>query len=264
MKNVQTFEGFLQESGPDRSGDKLVGKNAKNYNGDKGKIVAAAMVKNWNQLTQYDNSGWLNPFEIKNMGLKPDDVLVAFQDNGGDTEVYTLGDDGVMVESMSAINERDNFVYIKDAKFKSDDDVMKSFTSNAPKAWEKFISDKMGIKVKASASAGRGNTVNITGEVGKSDFGPVRYAFNTLTVDSFGGGNISSQRVNNAVYEFHPYIPFFIHISWTLLDGGSNGAKVELGGNEKYNNVVWYDILNGKFMDQAEAKSVGDKIWKSY
>lgn len=263
MKNHTTFAEFLNEAEDPK---KLVGKKAKNYNGDKGTVVAAATVKDYKSLAKYDNSGWMDPSEIKNMGLQPNDILVAFKDNRGDVEVYTLGDDGVEVMESEApeINERDNFVYIKDAKFKSDDDVIKSFTSNAPKAWEKFVSDKMGIKVKASASAGRGNTVNITGEVSKSDFGPVRYAFNTLTVDSFGGGSISSQRVNNAIYEFHPYIPFFIHISWTLLDGGSNGAKAFLDGNERYNNVVWYDILNGKFMDQAEAKSVGDKIWKSY
>jgi len=261
MKNLRTFEQYVNESGPDLSGEKLVGKKGKNYNGDVGEIVAAAMVKNWNQLTQYDNSGWMNPFELKSM--KPNDILVAFKDKKGETEVYTLGDDGVDVME-SVINESDNFVYIQDSKFKSDDDVIKSFTSNAPKAWEQFISDKIGAKVKASASAGRGNSVSITGEVAKNDFGIFKYAFDKVTFDSFGGGSISSQRVNNAVYEFHPFIPFRIHVSWSLLEGGSNGAHVELSGNEKYNNTVWYDVLNGAFLDQAEAKRVGDKIWKKY
>ena len=262
MKNVQSFEQFINEA---EDPSKIVGKKAKNYNGDKGEIVAAAMVKNYSQLSQYDNSGWLNPSEIKSMGLKPDEILVAFKDKSGDVEVYTMGNDGVMLESESAINERsDNFVYIKYSSFKSDDDVIKSFMSAAPKAWEKFVSDKMGVKVKASASAGRGNTVNIIGEVAKGDMGLFRYTFATVSVDSFGGGSINSQRVNNAVYEFHPFISFRLHVAWTLLEGGSNGANAEIPGNESRNNTVWYDVLSGKFMDQNEAKSVGDKIWKSY
>jgi hypothetical protein len=263
MKNLQTFEQFINEAEDPK---KLVGKKAKNYGGEKGTIIAAALVKDFKNLAKYDNSGWMDAGEIKNMGLAPSDILVAFKDNRGDVEVYTFGDDGVEVmESESTeINESDNFVYIQDSKFKSDDDVIKSFTSNAPKAWEKFISDKIGAKVKASASTGRGNSVSITGEVSKSDFGIFKYAFDKISFDSFGGGSISSQRVNNAVYEFHPFIPFRIHVSWSLLEGGSNGANVELSGNDKYNNTVWYDVLNGAFLDQAEAKRVGNKIWKNY
>lgn len=261
MKNVQSFEQFINEAEDPK---KLVGKKAKNYGGEKGTIVAAALVKDFKNLAKYDSSGWMSPGEMKNMDLEPADILVAFKTSQGDVDVYTFGDDGVMLESEDAMNEADNFVYVKYSAFKSDDDVIKSFMSAAPKAWEKFVSDKMGAKVKATASAGRGNSVNITGEVAKNDFGLFKYAFDKVTVDSFGGGTISSQRVNNAVYEFHPFIPFRIHISWTHLDGGSNGANVELSGNENRNNTVWYDVINGAFLDQAEAKRVGDKIWKNY
>ena len=262
MKNVQTFEQFINEAEDPK---KLVGKKGTNYHGDKGTIVAAALVKDYKNLAKYDSSGWMNPGEMKSMDLEPAGILVAFKDASGDTNVYTLGDEGVMLESEdSEINEANNFVYIQYSAFKSDDDVIKSFMSAAPKAWEKFISDKMGVKVKASASAGRGNTVNIIGEVAKADFGPFKYVFEKVAIDSFGGGSISSQRVNNAVYEFSPFIPFFINASWTAVDGGTNGSKVELSSSEKRNNTVWYDIINGAFLDQAEARKVGDKIWKSY
>lgn len=262
MKNVQTFEQFINEAEDPK---KLVGKKGTNYHGDKGTIVAAALVKDYKNLAKYDSSGWMNSGEMKSMDLEPAGILVAFKDASGDTNVYTLGDGGVeLMESDSTINEANNFVYIQYSAFKSDDDVIKSFMSAAPKAWEKFISDKMGVKVKASASAGRGNTVNIIGEVAKGDMGLFRYTFATVSVDSFGGGSINSQRVNNAVYEFHPFIAFRLHVDWTHLDGGSNGANVEIPGNQSSNSTVWYDIINSAFLDQAEAKKVGDKIWKSY
>jgi hypothetical protein len=92
MKNLPTFDDFMNEAVDPA---KLVGKSSQNYHGAKGKIVAAALVKDFDKLEKYDNSGWMSPSEFRSIGLRPNDILVAFEDAEGDVEVYTYGDGGV-------------------------------------------------------------------------------------------------------------------------------------------------------------------------
>ncbi len=169
------------------------------------------------------------------------------------------------VNESEEINEAsNNFVYISDKKFKSADDIMKSFEANAGKAWEKFISDKMGIKVKgvAKVSSRRGHYAEITTEpVTTNQLGVFKFCLDWVTIDSFGGGEINTQMVNNSVFEFHPFIAFRIHVSYGAKTGGTNGLDVVLSGNDHHNNVIWYDVLNNTFLDQAEANRISNKIW---
>jgi len=74
-----------------------IGERAEDYNGNKGKIVAKGTVGGWKALQKYDESGWMDPQELKRMGLRSSDPLVAFKDSHGDTNVFTYGDDGVAV-----------------------------------------------------------------------------------------------------------------------------------------------------------------------
>ena len=97
MKHLHTFESFVNKNQVNKAvtPKSLVGKKSQNYHGAQGTIVAAEYVKDFDKLEKYDNSGWLNPAELKTMGLRPTDILVAFEDKDGDTEVYTYGDGGV-------------------------------------------------------------------------------------------------------------------------------------------------------------------------
>jgi hypothetical protein len=92
--HVPSFDEFLNESSQGTP-QYLPGKNGVVYGDEKGKIVAAEFAKDWKKLQKYDASGWMNPAEIKSMGIKPEDILVAFKDSDGDINVYTFGDGGV-------------------------------------------------------------------------------------------------------------------------------------------------------------------------
>ena len=97
MKHIHTFETFLNENHLDEAvaPKSLVGKKSHNYDGAPGTIVAAEYVKDFDKLMKYDNTGWMNPGEFKTMGLRPTDILVAFEDRAGETQVYTYGNDGI-------------------------------------------------------------------------------------------------------------------------------------------------------------------------
>jgi hypothetical protein len=172
------------------------------------------------------------------------------------------------INESEEINEAsNNLVYISDKKFKSVEDITNSFEANAGKAWEKFISDKMGVKVKgvAKISSRRGNFASITTDpITTNQLGIFKFCLDWATVDNFGGGEIHTQMVNNSVFEFSPFIYFRIHLSYSSKSGGTNGLDVVLSGNTPRDSSVWYDVLNNTFLDQAEATRIGDKIWLKY
>jgi hypothetical protein len=96
MNNIPSFDEFLNESS-NGTPKYLPGKNGVLYGDQRGKIIAAEFAKDWKKLQKYDNSGWMNPTEMKSMGIDPDSILVAFKDSDGDIEVYTYGEGGVML-----------------------------------------------------------------------------------------------------------------------------------------------------------------------
>jgi hypothetical protein len=167
-------------------------------------------------------------------------------------------------ESVEAVNEANNLIYIKDKKFKSAQDIMDSFQKNAGPAWEKFLSDKMGIKAKAITGVSRrGDAVNIsTKPIDKKDLGVFAHVFNEVTIEGVDGV-ISNQMVNNMQFEFSPAIFFRIDINYNLISGGSNGASIILPGSSTYNNMVMYDIVENRFLDQPEGKAAKAKYWVS-
>jgi hypothetical protein len=92
--HIPSFNEFLNESSHGTP-QYLPGKNGVLYGDQRGKIIAAEFAKDWKKLQKYDNSGWMNPNEMKSMGIESNDILVAFKDSDGDIEVYTYGEGGV-------------------------------------------------------------------------------------------------------------------------------------------------------------------------
>lgn len=76
----------------------LIGKEASNYFGEKGVILDAAKLSDWKNLKKYDNTGWMNEIEFKELELTEDTILVAFENTENSDEpidVYVFGDEGV-------------------------------------------------------------------------------------------------------------------------------------------------------------------------
>jgi hypothetical protein len=87
------------------------------------------------------------------------------------------------INESEEINEAsNNFVYISDKKFKSVEDIMASFKKNAGPAWEKFLSDKLGIKVKARTSdfKGRSSVIIDTLPIDKKELGVFGFALGAV------------------------------------------------------------------------------------
>jgi hypothetical protein len=93
--HIPSFDEFLNESSLQGTPKFLPGKAAIAYGDEEGKIVAAEFAKDWKKLKKYDETGWLDPTEMKNMGIEPTDILVAFKDSEGGINVYTYGEGGV-------------------------------------------------------------------------------------------------------------------------------------------------------------------------
>lgn len=74
----------------------LIGKIGINYHDELGTILAAAYVMDYKKLKQYDSSGWMTRESLKKeFELEELDILVAFKDDKGETEVYTFEKGGV-------------------------------------------------------------------------------------------------------------------------------------------------------------------------
>jgi len=74
----------------------LIGKRGINYYDELGTIIAAAYVMDYKKLNQYDRSGWMTRESLKEeFELEELDILVAFEDDKGETEVYTFEKAGV-------------------------------------------------------------------------------------------------------------------------------------------------------------------------
>lgn len=162
------------------------------------------------------------------------------------------------------LNEN-NLIYIKDKKFKSSQDILDSFLKNAGPAFEKFIADKLGIKVKAvTKTSRRGDSVSVvTEKLAMKDIGVFGNAFEFVNIETWTGGSINHQMVNNMQFEFSPLIFFQFHINWRSINGGSNGATLVFPGNAPHNPGIMYDIVENRFMDQKDIKPSNSKYWVS-
>ena len=63
-------------------------------------------------------------------------------------------------------------------------------------------------------------------------------------------------------FEFCPAIMFNLHIFWEGIKGGSNSSEIMLPGNS-HHAMVMYDIVENRFLDQAEGRSDKAKYWIS-
>ena len=161
-----------------------------------------------------------------------------------------------------AVNEANNYVYIKHPEFTSVKDITSHITAKAGKAWSDFIAKHLGIKVNAKATIGRRDYVSLeSAPLPTKDYGVFQYGMKSVSIDTFSGGEINWQNVGNQEdsFEFHGYIWFTIHYSYTHVAGGSNGCSLYLPGEDNHN--VWYDIVNNQFLSSNEARAIGDKIW---
>lgn len=173
--------------------------------------------------------------------------------------------EGITDSNLESINEANNLIYVKDKKFKSSQDIMDSFHKNAGAAFEKFVADKLGFKVKAVIESNRrGDSVVITTEnISSKDIGIFANAFETVNIESWTGGAIEHQTVNNMQFEFSPLIFFQFHLNWRNLNGGSNGTALVFPGSSPHNPTVAYNIIENRFMDQKDLKPNNAKYWVS-
>ncbi len=173
--------------------------------------------------------------------------------------------EGSIESNLEDLNEANNLIYIKDKKFKSAQDIMDSFQKNAGPAFEKFIADKLGIKIKAvTKTSRRGDSVTIvTEKLEKKDIGVFGNAFEFVNIESSNGGSINHQMVNNMQFEFSPLIFFQFNIYWRHMNGGSNGTTLVFPGNASHNPGIMYDIVENRFMDQKDIKPSNSKYWVS-
>lgn len=163
---------------------------------------------------------------------------------------------------VEPLNEANNYVYIKHPDFQSAKDIIDSFVAKGGKAWSAFINKQLGIKVNASARAGRRDSVSVeSAPIPTKDYGIFQYGMKSVSIDTFSGGSINWQNVGTQEdkFEFHGYIWFTIHFAYTHVGGGSNGCSLYIPGNDS--DSIWYDIVNNQFLTANEAKAIGDKIW---
>lgn len=76
----------------------LINKPASNYFEEKGIIIAAAKLADWETLKEYDDISWMNEIEFAELGLNEETILVAFRNDENPKEpigVYVFGDEGV-------------------------------------------------------------------------------------------------------------------------------------------------------------------------
>lgn len=81
----------------------LINRKAEDYNQEQGIIIAAAKVKDYQELNEYDNSGWMCQDAFDNFGLDSEDILVAFKNEKNEIEVFTYQNGGVELINPSII-----------------------------------------------------------------------------------------------------------------------------------------------------------------
>lgn len=163
---------------------------------------------------------------------------------------------------VESLNEANNYVYIKHPDFKSVKDIIDSFVAKGGKSWSEFINKHLGVKVNGTARAGRRDSVSVeSSPISNKEYGIFQYAMKSVSIDTFSGGSIDWQNVGHQEdnFEFHGYIWFTIHFSYTHTGGGSNGCELYIPGNDS--TSIWYDIVNDTFLTANEAKAIGNKIW---
>jgi hypothetical protein len=77
------------------AGVNLIGLRGEDYHLNKGIIVDQATFETWQLLKPYDESGWLCDNAPTEYEMKPTDILVAFENDDGDTNVFTYQNGGV-------------------------------------------------------------------------------------------------------------------------------------------------------------------------
>lgn len=162
-----------------------------------------------------------------------------------------------------ALNEAD--VYVSNEKFKDEATLKADIIKNAGPALAKFLKDK-GLDWPTPVTIEeRSNRLSIVSKpVTGAALGIMQYGFKEVYIAFFGGGNLP--RIQKATAEdgsdfgFQPSIWCKLNYSYThgsadTSSQGSNGCNLFLPGTD--NSDIWYDVVNGVWLDRKEAQKAG-------
>lgn len=162
-------------------------------------------------------------------------------------------------ESMNPLNEAT--VFVSNDKFTDESTLKAEIIKNAGPAFITFLKDKGVDWPTAITIEERGNRLTLTTKaVTGKDLGVMQYGFKEVYLTFFGGGTLP--KVNKAAdtFEFEPCIwcrlnYSYNHGSESTSSQGSNGCSFFLPGTD--NSDIWYDIVNGIWLDRKEAQAAG-------
>jgi hypothetical protein len=162
-------------------------------------------------------------------------------------------------ENINPLNEKETFV--ADDKFTDEATLRADILKNAEPALISFLKDKgvdwpTPIFVAEHANRLTLTTKPVTGK----DLGILQYGFKEVYLTFFGGGSFPKINKSADAFEFEPCIwcrlnYSYNHGSESTSSQGSNGCSFYLPGSD--NADIWYDIVNGVWLDRGEAQAAG-------
>jgi hypothetical protein len=171
--------------------------------------------------------------------------------------------EGYVNESVNPLNEAT--VFVSDAKFKDEATLKADILANAGPAFGTFLKAKGVDWPTAITIEERGNRLTLTTKpVTGKDLGVMQYGFKEVYLTFFGGGTLpkiqKATAEDGSDFEFEPSIwcrlnYSYNHGSESTSSQGSNGCSFFLPGTD--NADVWYDIVNGVWLDRKEAQKAG-------
>ena len=151
--------------------------------------------------------------------------------------------------------------YVTDEKFKDSASIKADILKNAGPALAKFLKDKKIDWPTAIEITEQSNRLKLTSKpVTGKDLGVMQYGFKEVYLTFFNGGNLPKVKESADSFEFTPYIwtnlnYSYVHGSADTSSQGSNGCTLFIPGSQDGN--IWYDVVNGVWLDQKEAQKAG-------
>ena len=202
--------------------------------------------------------------EVKNRDSSGFDIIGAKEDVEMFINDYALmfTDIELYESDVKESNLNEKIEYVSDDRFKDEASLKADILEKAGPALATFLKDK-GIDwptdFEISVQANRIKLVSkpVTG----ADLGIMQYGFKEVYITFFNGGYIEFRAATaKDGFEFGPYI--WTNLNYSYQHGsadtssqGSNGCTMFVPGAQTGN--IWYDVVNGVWLDQDEAQKVG-------
>jgi len=163
-----------------------------------------------------------------------------------------------------SLNEAD--VFVSNEKFKDEATLKADIIKNAGPALAKFLKEKgLDWPTPVTVVERSGNRLSIVSKpITGAALGIMQYGFKEVYISFFGGANLP--RIQKATaddgsdFQFQPSIWCRLNYSYThgsadTREQGSNGCALYLPGTD--NADIWYDVVNGVWLDRKEARKAG-------